>query len=125
MSFISSQLANSTREILSPTQVRFSKNAGSNSDPLRSIPLTVSDGRDASVLQDRMALTNSRSDLSSPKRGRMLCGRASVAVLAPIDLKWRVLRLSCLERNVARLETFSRTSQIVESEVRFFQRPHE
>lgn len=61
-----------------------------SSDPLRSMPLRVFNGRGGSALQDRMALTKFWSDLSSFKRGRVLCGRkvASAAVFAPIDLKW-------------------------------------
>ena len=103
-SSISFQPANSTREILPPARARFAKKALSHSNPLSLMPLRVSSGRGASVLQDRMALANSRFDLSSFKRGRVLGGRrvASVVMLATVESKWRISRLVCAERNAAR-----------------------
>ena len=84
--------------------MRFVKKVLSHSDPLNLMPLRVSNGRGASDLQDRIALANSRFDLSSFRWGRVLFGRrvASVVMLATVESKWRVSRLSCAERNVAR-----------------------
>jgi len=103
-SSISFQPANSTREIFPPARARVPKKVRSHSDPLSLMPLRVSKGRGASDLQDRMALANSLFDWSSFKRGRVLCGRrvASVVILATVESKWRVSRLLCAERNVAR-----------------------
>ena len=103
-SSISFQPANSTRETFPPARARFAKKVRSHSAPLSLMPLRVSNGRGASELQDRMALANSLLDLSSFKRGRVLWERrvASVATLATVESKWRVSRLSCAERNVAR-----------------------
>ena len=88
-SSISFQPANSIREILSPARARFAKKVRSHSDPLSLMPLRVSNGRGTSELQDRMALANSLFDLSSFKRGRVLCGRrvASVVMLATVESK--------------------------------------